>query len=151
MNIEIVESNHICIRQALRDEFDSIYAIDNTPGDEEERRKLILKSLDEDNTYIALRNNQIIGYIILEHSFFNRGFISMLFVELYHRRSGIGSALIQYIEGFCKSDRIFTSTNSSNKPMQDLLKKLEYNQSGIVNDLDPGDPELFYSKKLLLQ
>ena len=75
----------------------------------------------------------------------------MLFVELYHRRSGIGSALIQYIEGFCKSDRIFTSTNSSNKPMQDLLKKLEYNQSGIVYDLDPGDPELFYSKKLLLQ
>ena len=75
----------------------------------------------------------------------------MLFVELYHRRSGIGSALIKYVEGFCKSDRIFTSTNASNKPMQDLLKKLEYNQSGIVNDLDPGDPELFYSKKLLLQ
>ena len=64
MNIEIVESSNICIRQALRDEFDSIYAIDNTTGDEEERRKLILKSLDEDNTYIALRNNQILGYII---------------------------------------------------------------------------------------
>jgi hypothetical protein len=32
--------------------------------------------------------------------------------------------------------------------MQSLLKKLEYERSGIINNLDPGDPELIYFKKI---
>ena len=62
--------------------------------------------------------------------------------------SGIGAALVGHVEGLCKSDRIFTSTNESNLPMQSLLQKLGYKRSGTVDDLDPGDPELFYSKPM---
>jgi hypothetical protein len=32
--------------------------------------------------------------------------------------------------------------------MQSLLQKLGYKRSGAVDDLDPGDPELFYSRQL---
>jgi hypothetical protein len=32
--------------------------------------------------------------------------------------------------------------------MQSLLQKLGYRHSGTIEDLDPGDPELFYSRQL---
>lgn len=32
--------------------------------------------------------------------------------------------------------------------MQNLLKKLGYERSGIIHNLDPGDPELIYFKKI---
>lgn len=40
------------------------------------------------------------------------------------------------------------STHRSNLPMQRLLEGLGYRLSGMVDDLDPGDPELFYSRGL---
>jgi hypothetical protein len=32
--------------------------------------------------------------------------------------------------------------------MQGLMAKLEYSCSGIINNLDPGDPEIVYFKQL---
>ena len=48
----------------------------------------------------------------------------------------------------CKKEKLFTSTNKSNVPMQKLMEKLKYKKSGIVHNLDPGDPELFFFKKV---
>lgn len=31
--------------------------------------------------------------------------------------------------------------------MQHVLQKLGYEQSGIINNLDPGDPEIVYVKR----
>ncbi|MEO0538637.1 MAG: GNAT family N-acetyltransferase, partial [Cyanobacteria bacterium P01_A01_bin.123] len=42
----------------------------------------------------------------------------------------------------------FTSTNESNLLMQALMAKLRYIPSGIINNLDEGDPELVYFKRL---
>jgi RimJ/RimL family protein N-acetyltransferase len=50
--------------------------------------------------------------------------------------------------GLESTDRVFTSTNESNAHMRHVLEKLGYERSGIVHDLDPGDPELIYSKAL---
>ena len=44
------------------------------------------------------------------------------------------------------SDRIFTSTNESNDPMRRLLAKADWLATGIVENLDPGDPELIFVK-----
>ena len=72
----------------------------------------------------------------------------MLMVKEDFRRRGIGSELVKYVEDRCKEEKLFTSTNQSNKPMQSLLKKLKYQRSGIIYNLDPGDPELIYFKKI---
>ena len=40
--------------------------------------------------------------------------------------------------------KLFTSTNQSNTPMQALLALLGYVRSGVIDNLDPGDPELVY-------
>jgi hypothetical protein len=52
------------------------------------------------------------------------------------------------LERNCKTIKLFTSTNESNKPMQELMIKMGYQPSGTVYNLDEGDPELFYFKLL---
>jgi hypothetical protein len=53
------------------------------------------------------------------------------------------------IEATCKEQKVFTSTNESNKAMQALLSQLNYKRSGIIENLDEGDPELIYFKELV--
>ncbi len=48
----------------------------------------------------------------------------------------------------CDTPKLFTSTNQSNQPMQQLLDALGYLPSGVIHNLDPGDPELVYMLNL---
>jgi GNAT superfamily N-acetyltransferase len=72
----------------------------------------------------------------------------MLMVEEKYKRKGVATALVSFLEERCKTDKIFTSTNKSNTPMQALLYSMSYEHSGTVYNLDEGDPELFYVKRL---
>lgn len=131
------------IRAAGDDDVEALRAFDP-----EQPRGVLRRWVRERNVHIATLGGRVIGYAVLEHSFFERGFIAMLMVGPMHRRRSVGSALVRHVEGLCQSERIFTSTNQSNLPMQELLQKLGYRHSGTVEDLDPGDPELFYSRQL---
>ncbi len=51
------------------------------------------------------------------------------------------------MESISRGEKLFTSTNLSNLPMQALLAKLGYTLSGVIHNLDEGDPELVYFKK----
>lgn len=53
---------------------------------------------------------------------------------------------MRYSESICQTTKLFTSTNLSNLPMQALLTKLGYRLSGVIHNLDDGDPELVYFK-----
>jgi hypothetical protein len=55
---------------------------------------------------------------------------------------------MRYFESACETAKLFTTTNLSNLPMQSLLAKLGYKLSGVIDDLDLGDPELVYVKYL---
>ncbi len=136
------------IRQAQENDVKAICAFNHIAQVQEQRRQFIRDSMRNGIAQVAVVDGKVVGYSVIEHSFFARGFIAMLLVHPDHRRSGIGSALVRHVESLCKSDRIFTSTNESNLPMQALLEKQGYTRSGVVDDLDPGDPELFYSKRL---
>ncbi len=136
------------LRQARDDDVAAMCAADHIAVDQEERQGFIRRSVREGTANVAVLDRTVVGYAVLEHSFFGRGFISMLMVGPTHRRRGVGAALVRHAEGLCKSERIFTSTNQSNLPMQSLLQKLGYRHSGTIEDLDPGDPELFYSRQL---
>jgi transketolase N-terminal domain/subunit len=43
-------------------------------------------------------------------------------------------------------DRIFTSTNHANHAMRALLVRAGWIESGVIHNLDPGDPELVFVK-----
>jgi GNAT superfamily N-acetyltransferase len=132
------------IRPARTADIEKICAFDHIP-----RRAFIETALAEGHLHVAEQDGEILGYVILAYSFFELGFVELLYVHPNHRRKGIGAALMQYAEGICTTKKIFTSTNLSNTTMQSLLMKLGYEESGIVHGLDEGDPELFYRKVIL--
>jgi GNAT superfamily N-acetyltransferase len=136
------------IRQATVADIPNIIAIDYIAVDEDDRKQHIEKWVLEGNTVIALDDADLIGYAVLEYTFFFQGFIAMLLVKPSNRRKGVGTSLISHLERHCKTSKLFTSTNESNKPMQELMVKMEYQPSGTVYNLDDGDPELFYFKPL---
>jgi ribosomal protein S18 acetylase RimI-like enzyme len=74
--------------------------------------------------------------------------MAMLCVRPECRRQGIGTALVRHVESLCKTDKLFTSTNESNRPMRALLAKLQYVCSGVIHNLDEGDPEIVYFKRV---
>ncbi|MCL0074072.1 GNAT family N-acetyltransferase [Dehalococcoidia bacterium] len=74
--------------------------------------------------------------------------IDMLYIHPEYRGKGIGSKLVRHVESLCKTEKLFTSTNQSNLPMQGLLNKLGYVPSSFIDNLDEGDPEVVYSKRI---
>jgi ribosomal protein S18 acetylase RimI-like enzyme len=139
------------IRRARWNEIDAIARADERADIESGRRDFIARAVQSGSAWVAVIDHNIVGYSVLEYTFFSRGFLAMLSVHPDHRRRGVGSALVRGIEAACETDKLFTSTNESNRAMQALLLKLEYVPSGIIHNLDEGDPELVYFKRLPAQ
>jgi ribosomal protein S18 acetylase RimI-like enzyme len=87
-----------------------------------------------------------VGFALTSNGFFSRPMIELLVVHDAHRRQGIGLMLINHCEAAHTDDRIFVSTNASNTAANALFAKAGFQGSGIVYNLDPGDPELIYVK-----
>ncbi len=137
------------IRDATESDVVAMYGVDPMAAQEGSRRQHIREWVDTGRAVVALIDYVVVGYAVLEYSFFSNGFISMLMVDKASRRKGVATALIKCLEGTCETDKLFTSTNESNRPMQGLMQSMSYEPSGSVYNLDEGDPELFYVKRLL--
>ena len=136
------------IRNATEHDIDGIIAIDRIATTEETRRQHIREWVRRGCAIIVLIDERVVGYAVLEYTFFSYGFISMLIVQEAYRRRGIASALVKRLEETCNTAKLFTSTNESNAPMQAFMASMSYEPSGIVHNLDEGDPELFYFKRV---
>ena len=110
-----------------------------------ERREAIAEWVLAGECHIAWREGFAAGYVVLTRSFFRSPFIEMLVVSPTARREGIGRALIEHCIGLTPPElKLWTSTNESNTPMRLLLPQLGFEQTGMFEHLDPGDPELIY-------
>jgi len=136
------------IRDATESDLAAMYAIDHVAAEEETRKQHIREWVDARQAIVALIDDVVVGYAALEYTFFSVGFISVLMVGSTSRRQGIATALVWHLERGCETNKLFTSTNESNKPMRELMQNLSYEPSGTVYNLDEGDPELFYFKRL---
>lgn len=135
------------VQLAAESDLEELYTLDAIAQTDEGRRNFIKNAVRQQNCYMVV-DNMVVGYGILEYSFFGKGFVPLVYVHTDYRREGVGANLMHYLETICETDRLFTSTNLSNIPMQGLLAKLEYKLSGIIHDLDLHDPELIYVKYL---
>lgn len=136
------------IRKSVPDDFDAIVLFDHVAQKHVARRDFIMRSIEDEEAYVASQGSSIVGYAVFEYSFFDNGFISMFYIAPDHRHQGYGSALVQYIESICRTPKLFTSTNESNAIMQSLLEKLGFVRSGWIDNLDEGDPDLVYFKRI---
>lgn len=105
------------------------------------------ESIEAGECHLAIVDDLPFGYGILNRTFFNRAWIALLFVVESKRRRGLGDALLQHMECVCGENRIWTSTELPNLPMQSLLKRRGYVLTGVVENLQKN-PELFYYKDL---
>ncbi|MEM1202582.1 MAG: GNAT family N-acetyltransferase [Acidobacteriota bacterium] len=136
------------IRDATESDLAAIFSLDHLATEDVSHRQHIRDWVDAGQAIVALIDEVVVGYAVLQYTFFSNGFISMLIVERASRRKGVATALIKHLEEVCRTDKLFTSTNASNEPMQGLMQRMSYEPSGTVYNLDEGDPELFYFKRL---
>jgi ribosomal protein S18 acetylase RimI-like enzyme len=142
-------SDLIRVRWASKKDLASLCNIDERVI-KHSRRKFINSSISKRECLVALQDGIPAGFAIYNTgSFFDQTFLWALVTDPKFRRMGIGSNLIRRVESLCPNNKLFTSTNRSNSAMQALMKKLGYRRTGIVRNLDPGDSEIFYVKKLI--
>jgi len=134
----------IQLRDATTDDRDRIIAFDHVAQSDPLRVNFVDRILGSELCLVAERDGQVIAYGVLEYTFFDNGFISMIYVASSDRRLGVGSALVAALSDRCKTAKLFTSTNQSNVPMQRLLERRGFTSSGIIQNLDPEDPEWVY-------
>jgi ribosomal protein S18 acetylase RimI-like enzyme len=139
-------SSIFSIRLATESDIASLCSFDHVAQHDSQRKDFIRHSVDTGTCFVSVTAEQIVGYGVLVYSFYGNGFISMLMVHPDYRRRGVGAGLMRYFESICQTTKLFTSTNLSNSPMQALLTKLGYRLSGVIHNLDDGDPELVYFK-----
>jgi RimJ/RimL family protein N-acetyltransferase len=98
-----------------------------------------------------LADNEAVGFVIFDYRFFAQGWIELIIIDEKYRGKGIGGQVFDLICKQCKSEKVFTSTNSSNLPMQKALAKSGFIFAGKLDGLDDDDPELFYYKRIKTQ
>jgi ribosomal protein S18 acetylase RimI-like enzyme len=136
------------IRLASTGDVDAVCATDPRAADTLGRRAFIEHAIVTGTCFVATDDDAIAGYAVFDRSFFDQPFVSLLNVDPAQRRRGIGTALMRHIESICTGEKLFTSTNESNMPMQRLCETLGFSRSGRIENLDEGDPEIVYFKRL---
>ncbi len=132
--------------KALVVDFD--YRLDKVEHVELKREEKIKKAILNEECFMILADKRAVGFVIFDYRFFDLGWIELIVIEEKYRGKGIGVQAIDLICTQCKTDKVFTSTNSSNMQMQKALSKAGFSFAGKINGLDDGDPELFYYRKI---
>jgi ribosomal protein S18 acetylase RimI-like enzyme len=138
----------LTVRKAVRSDIEDLLRLDTVAARDEGLSKKIRRWVKKGQARVAVLDAVVVGYGVLNHSFFGHPFIAMLYVDPAHRFNGIGAALMTQLERSAKTGKIFASASQSNASMKKLLSKLGYEISGIIQNLDVGGPELIYSKQL---
>lgn len=136
------------IRLAEPGELNVVVRIDSVAQVEPQRRSLLEAALHSGACWLAERAGVALGFVVLQYSFYGNGFVPLLVVGSSFRRQGVGRALLEYVASVCTTSKLFTSTNESNTAMRSLLTSARFEPSGVIYNLDPGDPELVFFRRL---
>ena len=102
--------------------------------------------LHEKAVWIAEEKATVLGFIVVNRSFFGQSFIHLICVSPHMRRKGLAKSLVSHVESLHSSHKLFTSTNASNLGAQKLFERMGFIRSGVIENLDGGDPEYVYFK-----
>ena len=127
-------------------DLDLLGRVDPRLADDLAHRRHIGDLLGAGLSWAAVVEGRALGFAVVTRHFYGFPFVDLLVVAEAARRRGVGLALMAACEADHDADRIFTSTNESNAPMRRLLAKADWSVSGVIENLDPGDPELVFVK-----
>jgi ribosomal protein S18 acetylase RimI-like enzyme len=130
---------------------DDIVKIDEEVIGSNNRREYIMKDVEEERCIVAFDKELIVGFLIFNTHFFDCSFISLIIVRPTERRKGYATSLIQYFIKISTTKKIFSSTNKSNQRMQEVFKVNGFIESGFIENLDEGDPEIIYFRPVVIR
>ncbi|MGD6890581.1 GNAT family N-acetyltransferase [Bacillus mobilis] len=137
------------VTKASINDLDEILHIDIDVIGNDSRQDYIKHTIAEGRCIIVKEENSISGFLTYDANFFGCTFLSLIIVAPTKRRRGHASSLISYMLSHSPTQKIFSSTNESNESMQRVFNANGFIRSGIIENLDEGDPEIiFYTKKL---
>jgi ribosomal protein S18 acetylase RimI-like enzyme len=116
------------IREATLSDLEVINSFDIFAGERS-------AEVERGECFVAVEEQQVVGYIVYNHSFYLMPFIQFLCVNLKFRRRGFATELLEYIESICDGDKLFTSTECDNLPMLKLLNRRGYRISGLIENI----------------
>ena len=136
------------VKKATISDLSMLSKIDGMVIGSEIRKPKIEQYILNEQCVVATINNEPVGFAYYDTTFFECCFIQLVIVNPNFRRLGIAGALIRYIEEHSPTPKLFTSTNESNTIMQQVCLSLGFVRSGIIENLDDGDPEWVYFKQV---
>lgn len=148
----IIDMKPVRLRKAKIKDKDIVVALDYSLDKAEHvklnRAEKLAKAILNEECFIILAGDEAVGFVIFDYRFFDQGWIELIIIDEAYRGKGIGGKTFDLICEQCKTEKVFTSTNSSNTRMQKALAKSDFSFAGKLIGLDEGDPELFYYKRL---
>ena len=133
------------VRAAGSDDIADLITADPYAQINPERRAQIAEWIEAGHCFLAERDGRLVGYSVLNRHWFDSFFIKLVAVAETDRRTGVGTAMIEHL--IClmpPGEKLWTSTNQSNAAMRALLPRLGFTESGQIDNLDDGDPELVF-------
>ena len=138
----------ILVEKATEADTEHVWTVERAAVGNPGRRDFLQDAIEAGQCYVARLDDDCAGLAVLDESFYGNAFISLLIVRPEFRGRGVASALIRHLESVCPTKKLFTSTNESNVVMQKLCEKLGFARSGRIENLDEGDPEVVYFKRM---
>lgn len=138
----------ILVQAALENDVESICDLDAIVIGSDRRRDWLFKAVKAEHCLKASIDHSLVGFAIVDRLFFGEAFLSLIIVHPEHRRKGVGTALVRSVESTTQTRKLFTSTNRSNVTAQKFFESLQFAKSGCIENLDEGDPEIVYFKRL---
>jgi GNAT superfamily N-acetyltransferase len=112
------------------------------------KKSYLRAAIRHKRAFVALVGRIPGAFLVWNRDFYGYYFIDLLVVHPELRRKGLGRLLIKAMEKRCVGQRLYTSTNRSNTVMQQVLKRMGYKRVGYISNVDRGDPEWIYYKRL---
>jgi len=145
-NVRVTSTNGT-VRRATRADLEAVLALDLSSPVDHSHAELLTTRVESGEVLIFENDAQLLGFaIVAARSFFGFDFVELLSVAERVRRMGVGSSLLSEAAAQSSTDRVFISTNKSNRPMIALLENAAWLFSGKLEGIDEGDPELIYYK-----
>ncbi len=115
----------------------------------EKRRDHFQVMIPQKKMVVCLRDSKILAYATFDPDWFGCTFLKLVVTDKSVRRTGMASALIQYIEDHhCLSGKFFSSTEDDNEPSKRMHEKHGFVVSGWLDNLPQPHREIFYFKAL---
>ena len=134
------------VRTATTADAPGIRFVDPLMRADPDRAHLIRSAVSAGECVVAVDGDEVLGFGILNYTFFQQGFVPLLVVGVGSRRTGVGAALLSELERRCRKPKLYISANRSNVPAQCLFEQCSFVPSGNIQNLDLGDDELVYFK-----